>query len=62
MLAFHYWEKRKYQRGRFESFFQVNVKGSFLCIQAALPKLKQEGAVRSIGIWLSVAATIGILK
>jgi len=43
----------------FEKLFQVNVKGSFLCIQAALPKLKQEGG-GSILNMASVAATIGI--
>jgi NAD(P)-dependent dehydrogenase (short-subunit alcohol dehydrogenase family) len=43
----------------FERLFQVNVKGSFLCIQAALPKLKQEGG-GSILNMASVAATIGI--
>jgi NAD(P)-dependent dehydrogenase (short-subunit alcohol dehydrogenase family) len=43
----------------FERLFQVNVKGSFLCIQAALPKLKQDGG-GSILNMASVAATIGI--
>ncbi len=43
----------------FEKLFQVNVKGSFLCIQAALPKLKQDGG-GSILNMASVAATIGI--
>lgn len=43
----------------FEKLFQVNVKGSFLCIQAALPKLKQSGG-GSILNMASVAATIGI--
>jgi len=43
----------------FERLFQVNVKGSFLCIQAALPKLKQGGG-GSILNMASVAATIGI--
>lgn len=43
----------------FERLFQVNVKGAFLCIQAALPKLKQEGG-GSILNMASVAATIGI--
>jgi 2-keto-3-deoxy-L-fuconate dehydrogenase len=43
----------------FEKLFQVNVKGSFLCILAALPKLKQDGG-GSILNMASVAATIGI--
>ncbi len=43
----------------FEKLFQVNVKGSFLCIQAALAKLKQDGG-GSILNMASVAATIGI--
>jgi len=43
----------------FERLFQVNVKGSFLCIQAALPKLRQDGG-GSILNMASVAATIGI--
>ncbi len=43
----------------FERLFQVNVKGSFLCIQAALGKLKQDGG-GSILNMASVAATIGI--
>jgi len=43
----------------FDKLFQVNVKGSFLCIQAALPKLKQVGG-GSILNMASVAATIGI--
>ena len=43
----------------FERLFQVNVKGTFLCIQAALDKLKQDGG-GSILNMASIAATIGI--
>ncbi len=43
----------------FDRLFQVNVKGAFLCVQAALDKLKQEGG-GSILNMASVAATIGI--
>lgn len=43
----------------FERLFQVNVKGTFLCIQAALGKLKQDGG-GSILNMASIAATIGI--
>jgi 2-keto-3-deoxy-L-fuconate dehydrogenase len=43
----------------FDRLFQVNVKGMFNCIKAALPKLKENGG-GSILNMCSVAATIGI--
>ncbi|MDF2157064.1 SDR family oxidoreductase [Algoriphagus sp. CAU 1675] len=43
----------------FDRVFQVNVKGMFHCIKAALPKLKENGG-GSILNMASVAATIGI--
>jgi NAD(P)-dependent dehydrogenase (short-subunit alcohol dehydrogenase family) len=43
----------------FDRLFQVNVKGIFNCIKAALPKLKENGG-GSILNMCSVAATIGI--
>lgn len=43
----------------FDRLFQVNVKGMFNCIKAALPKLKVDGG-GSILNMCSVAATIGI--
>lgn len=43
----------------FDRLFQVNVKGMFNCIKAALPKLKEKGG-GSILNMCSVAATIGI--
>lgn len=43
----------------FDRLFQVNVKGMFHCIKAALPKLKENGG-GSILNMCSVAATIGI--
>lgn len=43
----------------FDRLFEVNVKGMFNCIKAALPKLK-EGGGGSILNMCSVAATIGI--
>jgi 2-keto-3-deoxy-L-fuconate dehydrogenase len=43
----------------FDRVFQVNVKGMFNCIKAALPKLKENGG-GSILNMCSVAATIGI--
>ncbi|MFN3997662.1 SDR family NAD(P)-dependent oxidoreductase [Algoriphagus sp.] len=43
----------------FDRLFQVNVKGIFNCIKAALPKLKADGG-GSILNMCSVAATIGI--
>ena len=43
----------------FDRLYQVNVKGAFNCIKAALPKLKENGG-GSILNMASVAATIGI--
>ncbi len=43
----------------FDRLFQVNVKGMFNCIKAALPKLKEDGG-GSILNMASVAATMGI--
>lgn len=43
----------------FDSVYSVNVKGMFLCIKAALPRLKEHGG-GSILNMCSVAATIGI--
>lgn len=43
----------------FDRVYQVNVKGMFNCIKAALPKLKENGG-GSILNMCSVAATIGI--
>lgn len=43
----------------FDRLFQVNVKGMFNCIKAAMPKLKENGG-GSILNMCSVAATIGI--
>ena len=43
----------------FDRLFQVNVKGMYNCIKAALPKLKENGG-GSILNMCSVAATIGI--
>lgn len=43
----------------FDRLFQVNVKGAFNCIKAALPKLKENGG-GSILNMASVAASIGI--
>lgn len=43
----------------FERLFQVNVKGMFNTVKAALPKLKQDGGGAILNM-ASVAATIGI--
>jgi NAD(P)-dependent dehydrogenase (short-subunit alcohol dehydrogenase family) len=43
----------------FDRLYEVNVKGAFYCIKAALPKLKENGG-GSILNMASVAATIGI--